>query len=234
MFFWMTAALAAPCTQTTVENLSSIKAPAVLVLGERPGNTSDVKRAVSIVERLAKRDLTVTVAMEAVEERNQDVLTRFDLGELDVKELPSTMGWDGYWGTSFKPYADLFSRDWRLVAAGPTVGPVPVGKSINYPADYPDTLVEEFSTSLPRGAEVLPGELASFTRNRAWRDRRIAELATSKWSGVGVLVILTDREHVEGNQGTGWQLGKMTDARIYPVLLNKKGATCPAGDRVLK
>ena len=71
-----------------------------------------------------------------------------------------------------------------------------------------------------------------FPVSMAWRDFRIGELALEGWSGEGYLVVLTGRGHVEGGQGTNWQLAQLTDAPVHSVVLDHDGAQCLDGDRV--
>lgn len=235
MLLWITAALAHPCDDITLEEILEQPAPAVVVLGERHGHKSDMQRAYRVVDGLQDSGAPVTLAIEAVHEDNQSVLDAFAAGEFGKGKLPKKLRWSETWGFAWKPYKKLVSADKqgvRVVAAGLTLGPKPEEREVEIPEGYDAFLMEIMGA---HAHAMKPEMKARFSTSMAWRDFRIAELAAEGWSGEGYLVILTGRGHVEGSMGTNWQLAKIPAIGETPVVsavLDHDSARCLEGDRV--
>ena len=225
------AALAHDCVEADVDALATLQAPAVIVLGERHGEKGDMKRAQHLVERLMERG-SVTLAVEAVHEKNQGTLDRYAAGEVKTGKLPRELHWDDTWGFAWKPYKKLVTgsrRGWAVVAAGLDLGPKPDEREVPLPEGYAERMMK----AIEAHAHLMKPEVRErFPVSMAWRDFRIGELALEGWSGEGYLVVLTGRGHVEGGQGTNWQLAQLTDAPVHSVVLDHDGAQCLDGDRV--
>ncbi len=235
MLFWMAAAFAHTCEDITLDELVEQPAPAVIVLGERHGHKSDMKRAWHVVKGLLDSDQPVTLAMEAVHEDNQPVLDAFEKREFGKGKLPKQLDWKETWGFPWKPYKKLVAssrKGVRVVAAGLELGPKPEDREIEVPEGYDAFLMEIMGAH----AHTMEPEMkARFSTSMAWRDFRIAELAAEGWSGEGYLVILTGRGHIEGGMGTTWQLPKLEqvgDTPVVSAVLDHETARCLEGDRV--
>lgn len=230
--FWLSMAVAG-CHEVSVQELASVGAPAVIVLGERHGVRSDLRIARRLVDALAASG-PVTLALEAAHEDHQAALDRFVAGEVGVRGLRRGLRWEQTWGFSWGPYRRLFRRGRRgvhLVAAGLTLGPAPDDRLVSVPEGYEDHLATVMQA---HGATLDGAAKARFARSMAWRDLRIGELAVDAWNGRGTLVILTGRGHVEGGWGTPRQLRELTAAPIESVLLSSDSdSACAEGDRVL-
>lgn len=220
---WLSAAIAGTCTQSTVPEVALIPAPAVLVLGERMGTAPDLPRATRLVRKLAARE-PVTLGLQIVPSSKQQVLTRYDQGELAPELLEQELGWKGF---PFAPYARLLSLDVDTLALGVPVEAKPEGQPVPLPRAYGRFLADGMS------GHPMPADLeAEFAQMVAWVDLRIALNAIESWDGQGYLVIVADRTHVEGGNGIGWQAQRLTEAPVHTVLLGDAGA-CYDGDTYL-
>lgn len=229
--WWMAVAAAHTCGDIAPDEITSVEAPAVIVLGERHGEKVDMKRAWSVVSTLAK-EAPVTLAMEALHESNQGVMDRYAEGVVKTGKLADELHWGDTWGFSFKPYKKLVTSSKKgvtVVAAGLDLGPKPEGREIPIPEGYREFLME----GMKEHAHMMSEEVrARFHVSMAWRDFRIGELAAEAWSGEGYLVVLVGRGHVEAGMGTNWQLEQLVDAPVISVVLNHEDAQCFDGDRV--
>lgn len=231
MVVWTSLALAHTCDEFQPSELAALQPPAIVVLGERHGDKSDMQRARQAIDELAMRG-SVTLALEAVHEVNQPVLERFAAGEVKTGKLPAELDWSETWGFPWKPYKPLVTLSRRgvtVVAAGLKLGPKPDDREVQIPEGY-DAYLKEMMGA--HGASMAPDVAARFTTSMAWRDFRIAELAMNGWTGEGFLVVLTGRGHIEGSMGTNWQLEHLTEAPITSVVLGHEDARCNPGDRV--
>ena len=222
-----------PCDTVSINALTQLNGPAVLVLGERHGSKKDLKRAYKIATGLAERQY-VTVALEAVHEDGQPTLDAFSISWVTARDLPSELDWDQRWGFPYRPYKNLVEAstdNLDVVAAGLTLGPKPGDVELSIPPDY-TTFLSDYMGTHTHGE--MPPEMAErFTTSMTWRDFRIAELAVNGWGGEGVLVVVAGRGHVEGQRGTNWQLERLVDVPVYSAILSKKDARCFAGDRLV-
>jgi uncharacterized iron-regulated protein len=233
MYAWFisTALGATPrCTEVGIREITSIQPPHVLVLGERHGTQPDLRRALRVVRRLARK-APVTVALEAVHESGDSTLQAFARGELPRRELASALHWQETWGFPWGPYRPLVHRALRgdtLVAAGPTLESAPDDANFPVPSGYFAILSDAMAQH-----PVPPAFQDKFVRSMAWRDYRIAESARRAWNGEGFLVVVTGRGHVEGGKGVPWQLAKQTQAPVTAAILARGvDAPCYAGDRI--
>ena len=222
-----------PCDDVSIDTLTQLQGPAVLVLGERHGSRKELKRAWRIVDGLAA-DQPVTVALEAIHEDGQPTLDAFAASALSKRDLPDALDWETTWGFPYRPYKKLVqgaNAGLTVVAAGLTLGPKPDDIELVVPPDYVDHLTAYMGG---HAHGDMPPEMAErFTTSMTWRDFRIAELAVQGWSGEGVLVVLTGRGHVEGQLGTNWQLERLVDVPVQSAILSDKDARCLSGDRLV-
>ena len=228
---WFAAAWAHTCEEIELVELAGQDAPAVVILGERHGEKGDMKRARSVVEALAEKG-PVTLAMEAIHEKNQPVIERYAAGEIKRGKLEDELNWSKTWGFKWGAYKKLVAASddgVRVVAAGLDLGPKPEEQELELPDGYHDFLMEAMEGS---GHEMSDEIKARFATSMAWRDFRIAELAVDGWDRQGYLVILVGRGHVEGSMGTNWQVAKLVDAPVISAVLDHGDARCLAGDRV--
>lgn len=231
MWWWLAAALAQDaCTYVGMSDITSVSAPAVIVLGERHGFQPDLGRASRVAHALQRRG-PVTVALEAVHARFQPILDDFARGRMEPSDLPELMSWEDSWGFPYAPYQPLVTGSragMKVVAAGLDLGPRPDDQPVPLPPRYMEILRPAM------GDHTIPPESEGrFVQAMAWRDYRIAEIALSAWSGQGYLVIVTGRGHVEGGKGVAWQAQRMTQVPVQGYVL-KAGpdAPCWPGDQL--
>ena len=228
----LAAAWAHDCAEVDVATLAATPAPAVIVLGERHGEKADLKLALTLIRALQQRG-PVTLAMEAVHERNQPVIDQFATGQIKPGKLEAALEWDETWGYSYAAYKKLVTGSRTgiaVVGAGLALGPKPEDREVPMPDGYAEKLMK----SIESHAHLMKPEVRErFPVSMTWRDFRIGELGVKSWSGQGYLVVLTGRGHVEGGEGTNWQLERMQDQPVYSALLAHDGALCEPGDRIL-
>lgn len=227
----LATAWAAPrCEVVGFHDITSVPAPAVIVLGERHGHRFDLGRATRVVRKLARSGEPVRVGLEAVHESQQSVLDAFAEGRIDAPDLPELMAWDDTWGFRWGPYEPLVTAaiDGVTVrAAGLDLGPRPAERMIPIPPRYMDLLRGALG-----GHELPIGMESRFVQSMAWRDHRITELSLQGWDGTGYVVIVTGRGHVEGGKGATWQAARLTTAPVHGFALAWADAPCHAGDKV--
>lgn len=230
--WWLIAAALAQdsCSYVGMADITSVPAPAVIVLGERHGFQPDLGRATRVARAL-QRSAPVTVALEAVHSRYQPILDDFARGKMEPSDLPALTSWEESWGFPYAPYEALVTgsrKGMKVVAAGLDLGPRPEDQAVPLPPRYMDVLKPAMA-----GHELPPESEGRFIQSMAWRDYRIAELALRGWSGQGYLVIVTGRGHVEGGKGVAWQAQRMTQVPVHGYVL-KAGAEPPCwpGDQL--
>ncbi len=227
----LTAAWAHTCAEVPLDELLEVPAPAVFVLGERHGEKTDLRRAHTLVQALA-RQAPVRVALEALHEEHQSTIDAFAQGAIGRRALRRALDWRESWGYPYRPYKPLLhlAREGvEVVAAGLDLGPKPEGRTIPIPEGYADFL---FAAMGAHGHDMPEHVRERFPTSMAWRDFRIAELASAGWDQQGYLVVVTGKGHVEGGRGTNWQLAKQLDVPIHSVILAHEDALCHPGDRV--
>lgn len=228
----LAAAWAHECAEVDVASLAETPAPAVFVLGERHGERADMKLALSLVRALQRRG-PVTLAMEAVHERNQPVIDQFAMGQVKPGKLPAALDWDETWGYPYGAYKKLVTGSRSgiaVVAAGLELGPKPEDREVPMPEGYAEKLMK----SMEGHAHLMTPEVRErFPVSMTWRDFRIGELGVQSWSQQGYLVVLAGRGHVEGGQGTNWQLERLQEHPVHSVVLAHEGSRCEPGDRIL-
>ena len=226
----LSVALASPCEVVPLSTATRVPAPAVIVLGERKGHHPDLLRAERIVTRLAKT-APVTVAMEAIHRDHQDIITRYEAGNLSPSDLPDLLEWNTYWGFDFWRYERLVTSSVigaHVIAVGldPTVRPADAQFPI--PPGYIHILGDAMG-------HPVPVELESrFLQTVTWRDHAIARAATESWDGNGYLIILADRLHVEGGLGVSWQAARLTEAPVHAFVLANAVSNCYDGDKLFR
>lgn len=236
MWWFVAAALAAEnpggCQKTSVGRImaASEPQPSVVVLGERKGTLPDLARARKIVKKLTKKG-PVTLALQAIRADQQDILDRYSRGELTLEALPEALAWETSWGFPFETYAPLLSTvssGVKLVAIGVPYQRRPPEAALPMPPGYIHVLAD------PMGDNPVPVEIESkYVEFVAWADHRFAEQAVTAWDGVGTLVILVDRFHVEGGMGVQWQAQRLTDKPVTSAILANGETRCYDGDLLL-
>ncbi len=212
------------CDCVAVEAMEAIEAPAIVVLGERHADRSDLKLARRAIDALAER-APVTVALEAVDGRKQEALDQLGNGGLRLGALDDATDWGATWGHAFGPYKTVFRAAVPFVAAGLPLGPAPEGREVPVPDGY--------RTKLGPMAEHHGMDPERFVSSMAWRDLGIAEQALQGWGGDGFLVVLAGRGHVSEGLGISWQIGQgLSEVPIHDFLLDAEG--CATGDAVLQ
>ncbi|HHO53467.1 MAG TPA: hypothetical protein ENK18_22000 [Deltaproteobacteria bacterium] len=220
------------CEHIKLRELVSDPGPGVLFLGERHGVRKDLSRAYRIVNKLSHLG-PVTLGLEAVPAAQQSVLDRLSLGRLPFETLPEALDWDNDWGYSFSTYErllKLYDRDEiTLVGVGQPLQLRPEEASVPLPPGYAMVLADTM------GDGPIPVELESrLVQTVAWHDHRIATSALEGWGGRGWLVVVVDRNWLEGGLGVAWQATRLTEAPVSAALLADAGTRCYRGDRVIK
>jgi len=230
MIFWISTALAAGCSQTSLTELATIPSPAVFVLGERRGTHPDLARASRLVARLRSSGEPVTVALDVVSADKQPVLDRYADGQVPSVDLPALLDWAAITGFPYDPYQKLLTAaayGSEVLAVGVPTEPKPTSIPVPIPPGYIAVLQDGMS------GHYMPVALESrFVQMVTWKDFRIARTAIEAWNGDGYLVIVADRTHVEGGKGVGWQAQRLTDAKVHTILLDGPAA-CYDKDRYL-
>lgn len=220
------------CTPIALGQLTERPGPGVLVLGERRGVLSDVKRAKKVVKSLAKQG-PVTLAVEFVDAKRQPIIEKLSLGRVSIDALPNALAF-GDEGYTFSIYRRLLTMPENvdgvtLVAIGQPFLTRPEDTPIALPPGYAMVLADAM------GEYPVPPELESRTvQTAAYHDRRLAELALESWTGQGWLVLLVDRTWVQGGLGVAWQAARLTDVPVESVLLADPKADCYPDDRLLR
>lgn len=220
------------CEHIKLKDLVSEPGPGVLFLGERHGVRRDLNRARRIVNKLSRLG-PVTLGLEAVPASQQSVLDRLSLGRMPFDALPEALDWENDWGFSFSAYEKLLQLHEReeitLVGVGQPLQLRPEDQTLPLPPGYAMVLADTM------GEGPVPVELESrLVQTVAWHDHRIAASALADWSGRGWLVVVVDRNWVEGGLGVAWQATRLTEAPVSSALLADAGTRCYRGDRVLK
>lgn len=214
------------CASVDLPEVLAGEAPQVIVLGEHPGHTVDLRRALRAI-KAARRQGPVTVALEAVDGSLDVQLARLEEeAPLDLSGVPGALSWEEHWLAPFTPYQDLFAAafqdEWlRLVAVGADEVP-PDDARVDVPAGEPERLAE-LAGGLPFGMRQR------IARARSWSDDRIATAALNAWDGKGTLFVLVDRTRVAGRGGVAWHLRQRTEVEVRPVVLSWSDSACTAG-----
>ncbi len=210
--------------------LDDLAPPAIVVVGERKGTPLDLHRADRIIGLLARREVPVTVAFEAIESEFQPVLEEVERGLVDPTSAGQRVSFADRWGFSFDAYAGLLERGLEgvdLVAAGLPYGLKPANETVPVPPGY------YFALSASMGDAPVPVSFEeTLTSAFAWRSHQIAATALAGWNGEGYLVIVADRALVEGGQGVSWQAERLADVAVRSVVLANAQSPCAPGDRV--
>jgi hypothetical protein len=219
------------CAEITTSDVLAVQAPAVIVLGERHGTQPDLNRAKKIVRKLHTQ-AQVTLAIEAVHERFQPVLDRYEKGLVDPPAMQRALEWDKHWSFDYNSYRSLVtSANWgvKVLAAGHDEGTAPKDGDIPIPAGY----LEQLRPAM--GEQPVPAKLGpALAREMSWRSLHIAELAQQGWNGEGYLVILAHRALVEGGLGVSWHAERLFDPPVHAFVLAWAKSPCFAGDAVYK
>lgn len=218
------------CTTARASDVTSIKAPAVIVLGERHGTQPDLYRATHLAKKLNEA-AKVTVALEAVHQRFQNVLDDYARKKVPKDDLETRLEWRASWGFPFAPYRSLVrgaDLDMDVLAAGVDQKGPPPGEKFPIPSGYLPILHDALD-----GNPLAPGMEQRFVEAMAWRDFAIARNAVRSWDGTGYLVIVADRARVEGGKGVPWQVQQLTDKPVHSFIMSwGKEPPCYPGDRV--
>lgn len=223
-------ALGGECVYVGKADVTSVPAPAVIVLGERHGMQPDLRRAASVVRSYAGR-MRTRVALEAVHHDHQKVLDDFAAGRVSAEALPDALDWGRSWGFAYRPYAPLVTASSvgaTVIGAGLDLGHRPDDVTVPLPPRYVDLLREAMG-----GHPVPIGKEQEFVEAMAWRDHGIAKAALDGWDKRGWVVIVTGRGHVEGGKGVAWQAQRLTDVPVHAfVLARGEDPPCHPGDRL--
>jgi hypothetical protein len=227
------ASAQATCDYTSLhEAIEGLKAPGVIVLGERKGTPLDLNRAARLVSALRRNSTPVTVALEAVDASQQPALDDLMKGQVTLDTLDDRLKLHDTWGFSYDAYRPLFeagANGAHLVAAGLPFELKPEDEIVPLPAGY------YFQLSGTMGEATLPVAFEeTFTTAMAWRGFSIARSAMNGWDHKGWLVIVADRALVEGGLGVGWQAQRLSDVPVKAVVLANAQSPCVAGDEVWK
>jgi hypothetical protein len=227
---WTLFVAAFACEPISAGDILAVPPPAVIVLGARPGHPTDLGRAARLVRGLSAA-APVTLALDAVPGDAQPVLDRYLAGELETDALADALAWEQRSPWPWPRYAPLVGAavdGAKVVAAGVEPQAAPAYAEFPVPGTYTPLLRDSM------GDHPMPLALESaYLRAAAWRDRRIASIASGAWSGDGYLVVVAHRAAVEGGVGVGWQMGVVTDKPVHTfVLAWADEPVCADADRV--
>ena len=211
------AALPEGCETTSLAELAEVDGPVVYVLGERFGHGVDQRRAARLIERLADVG-PVQVAVESVHRKYQPVIDAYAARRAEADDLPELLDFETSWGFSWEAYRPVLTlgrtANVKLVAAGLDRGAVPGEVQPPIPPRYLDLLRPSL------GEHPLPlGEGQRLVTAYAFRDHALATKAVSGWTGRGALVVIVGSERVFDGAGVPWQLDRLVDVPVKPVIL---------------
>lgn len=217
------------CEPVTLADLIPDAAPAIVVLGETPGEPDDLRRATRVVKALRGRG-PVTVAVEAVHHSRDGSLQALRAPSPGLERLAAAVDWEQHWRWPVDGYRPLFDVGLsdvpggvRLIAVGPDRAP-PVGMRLStLPAGYGDRLARLAGQELPVSMRERLAEA------RTWSDARIVERALNAWKGEGYLVIVADRTRVAGPGGVDWQLRERVSDPVIAATLDWSDLDCVDG-----
>jgi len=223
------------------ELVEQIKDKDFILLGESHDNPCDHQVQARIVHLLAQSGVDHVLGLEMVNVRRQDVLDRFNKGEISLEELPDRLDWSKNWGHDFDLYRPVFESAKEFG--------IPV-KALNLPSGVTrrishfglDSLDEEDRKYLPEKIFMPPEEQLSFLEKQyevhqefvpedrselhqfiqaqsTW-DSKMAEMAGQYGCEYSLpVVILAGSEHVRMGWGIEHRLLKQDeDARVARVL----------------
>ena len=230
MLWLLAAASAAPCSSTSIPEISSLPSPGIIVLGERKGTQPDLRRADRIVHALQRTGQPITIGLQAVSVDKQPVLDAYAAGEVEPGDLTTKLDWDHQWGFPYPPYAPLVTaavHDHKVLGLGLPTEPKPQEALIPIAPNYIRILSDAMS------GHLMPPQLeGAFVQTVSWLDYRTTKAALDQWSGDGYLVLVVDRTQVEGGKGIPYQAARLSDIPVTSVLLAGEGA-CYDNDRFL-
>ncbi|WP_320171502.1 ChaN family lipoprotein [Maridesulfovibrio sp.] len=97
----------------------ALKADYVLI-GEGHTNRCDHKVQLEVTDALTRGNRKAAIGLEMVTAQKQDVLNRFNLGQISVDELPEALDWKNGWRYDFNMFRPIFelASNRRLTVAG--------------------------------------------------------------------------------------------------------------------
>ncbi len=219
------------CQAVGLTDLAAVPAPAILVLGETPGEPDDLRRAYKLVRALRGRD-RVTVGLQAIHQDYQGALQGMVADAPDLGALDETVQWSAHWPWSSAGYRGVLTMGLTDVAGGVQLTALggdeipPRGAEVgSVPEGYAERL-----QSISDG--TLTGSMAArVARARSWSDSRMAERALEAWGGEGYLVVIVDRTRVAGPGGVDWQLERRASQSVHAVVLDWSDADCMEGEK---
>ncbi len=221
--------------------VQEIKDKDFILLGEFHDNPCHHQVQARIVHLLAESGVDHVLGLEMVNVRRQDVLDRFNRGEISLEELPDSLDWGKTWGHDFDLYRPVFKA---AMEHG-----IPV-KALNLPSGITrrishyglDSLDDEDRKYLPEKISLPPEEQLSFLEQQyemhqefvpedrsdlqhfiqaqsTW-DSKMAEMAEQFGREHSLpVVILAGSEHVRMGWGIEHRLMRQDeDARVARVL----------------
>lgn len=217
------------CAAVSLEDLVQTPAPAVVVLGESPGETDDLRRATRVVRALRGR-ARVTLAIQAVHEDETTNLAALSAPEPDLDRVPAAVGWDEHWPWAYEAYRPLIALGLSdvpggvdLVAIGPDAAPSADARVPVVRTGYPERIARLSGDTVP------PAMRTRMAQARTWGDSRMAERALGAWDGTGFLVVVADRTRVAGPGGVDWQIRQRTNAPVTAAVLDWSDIDCTDG-----
>lgn len=199
------------CAPVSLSDLTADEAPAIVILGETPGEPDDLRRAVRVVKALRRKG-HVTLALEAVHHTQTSALDALRSPTPDLDAVPDQVAWTEHWTwpyAGYRPLVELGLSDVvgiDLIAIGPNKA-APAGTHLStIPSGYADRLAVLAGADMPRDMRDRVAQA------RTWGDAQMAERALDAWKGEGYLVILADRTRVAGPGGVDWQVRQRVNA----------------------
>ncbi|MFW5500645.1 MULTISPECIES: ChaN family lipoprotein [unclassified Maridesulfovibrio] len=91
-----------------------------VLIGEGHTSICDHKAQFEILEGLTRGHTKVAIGLEMVTAQKQDILNRFNLGQIPVAELPKELDWENGWRFDFNMFKPIFelAEKRRLTVAG--------------------------------------------------------------------------------------------------------------------
>ncbi len=223
------------------EMVEKIKDKDFILLGETHNNPCDHRVQARIMDLLAGSAVDFVLGLEMVNVRRQDVLDRFNRGEISLEELPDRLEWSKAWGHDFDLYRPVFESAREH--------DIPV-KALNLPSEVTrsishyglDSLDDEDRKYLPEKVSMPPeeqlhfleqqyemhqefvpedrSELQHFVQAQSTWDSKMAEMAGQfGYEHSLPVVVLAGSEHVRMGWGIEHRLLQQdAEARVTRVL----------------
>ncbi|SDK44630.1 Uncharacterized iron-regulated protein [Maridesulfovibrio ferrireducens] len=209
-----------------------------VLIGEGHTNRCDHAAQFNLIQGLTRNNRKVSIGFEMISSEKQDVLNRFNLGQLSVDELPEKLDWKNEWRYDFNFFRSVFElakkRELTVAALNfpfrltkevrekglerlsvPDRALLPQ-KVIPAPEQQEESLKEVLSMHANRDSSD-PTQVERFLLVQSLWDTAMAERAISlRRSSKNPVVVLAGAGHVEHGWGIAHRLKELDpEAKVF-------------------